>query len=408
MDKIVKKGTFGAALDIGTTDIKGCLLDISSKKELSRAKVPNEQKAFGQDVITRLYFATKKGGLKELNRRVISAVNKLLRQLAKDASIDSHQIKTIIAVGNSTMYHLILMIRPDSLARAPFSPAEKKLQKRNAGKMGICAGKGATFTFLPNISGFVGSDILASILAAGMHGDRNYNLIMDMGTNGEIALGSADKIFVTSCASGPAFEARHIRCGMGAVDGAIISAKAKDKEFCFKTVGGVPPKGISGSGLIDIISALIDKNIVDRKGNMKRKEFVIYKTHDRKIYLTQRDVREIQLAKAALASGIEVLRRKAGIEIKALKKFYITGTFGEGINKENAKNIGLIPKGIFLNRVKFLKDGALSGAKKFLLEPPCEKEINTILAKCEHVELHRYKAFEEIFARSMSLGTDSF
>lgn len=401
MYKISRKKTFGVALDIGTETVKGSLLDISSKRELARGSVPNEQKAFGQDVITRLYFATEKRGLKELNKRVISAVNRLLKRLAKDASIDVLNIKKITAVGNSTMYHLILMIRPDTLARAPFLPVEKKLQERNANEMGIDVGKNVIFRFLPNVSGFVGSDILAAILITGMHRGKKYNAIIDMGTNGEIALGSRDKIFVTSCASGPAFEARHIRCGMPARDGAIIRAKVINKQLSLETIGKCAPEGVSGSGLIDIISVLLDKNIIERSGRMKRKEFVIYKRADKKIYLIQKDIRELQLAKAALASGVEVLRRKAKIELEDLNKFFITGTFGEGIDKKNAKNIGLIPKELPLNRIKFLKDGALSGAKKILLEPARENEIDRILAKCEHVELHKDKEFEEIYAGSM-------
>lgn len=402
MQRKITQIEFGVALDIGTTDIKGSLLDTASKRELSKASVPNEQKAFGPDVVTRLYFATKKEeGLKELNRRVISAVNRLLKKLVKDASVDMREIKKIIAVGNSTMYHLMLMIKPDTLARAPFLPAEKKLQKRNARKIRLSVGKDTSFIFLPNISGFVGSDILASILATGMHKDKRYNLIMDIGTNGEIALGSKNKIFVTSCASGPAFEGRHISCGMPAREGAIIGIKIRKRGFSLKTAGNISPKGISGSGLIDLISILLNKNITSRDGRMECKEIVIYKRRDKKIFLTQKDIREVQLAKAALASGIEVLRRKAKIDIKNLKRFYITGTFGIGIDKRNAKNIGLIPKELSSGKIKFLKDGALSGAKKFLLEPSCKKEINSILAKCKHIELHRDKEFEAIFTNSM-------
>jgi uncharacterized 2Fe-2S/4Fe-4S cluster protein (DUF4445 family) len=402
MSKILAKKNFGVALDIGTTDIKGSLLDISSKKELARASVPNEQKAFGQDVITRLYFATKSGGLKELNKRAISAVNKLLSRLTEGTAVDIFDIKRIIAVGNSAMYHLMLMIRPDTLARAPFLPAEKKLQEKSANEAGIRVAKNAIFIFLPNISGFIGSDILASILLTGMHRDKKCSLIIDMGTNGEIALGSKDKIFVTSCASGPAFEARHIRCGMSARDGAIIRAELKNGKLLLRTIGDIIPKGISATGLIDIVSILIDKNIIDRKGRMKREKYIIYKGDGKKIYLTQSDIRQIQLAKAALSSGMEILKRRAEIEFKDLSRFYITGTLGGGINKANAKNIGLIPKGASINKVKFLKDGALSGAKKFLLEEAfCKNEINSILAKCEHIELHKDREFEEVFAGAM-------
>jgi len=401
MSKGPRRKDYGVALDIGTTDIKGSLLDLASKRELARASVPNEQKAFGQDVITRLYFATKGSGLKELNARVISAVNKLIRQLAKDASLDPRQIKDIVAVGNSTMYHLMLMIKPESLARAPFVPAEKELQKREAGKMGISAGEDASFTFLPNISGFVGSDTLASILASGIYRDTGANLIMDVGTNGEIALGSKKGIFVTSCASGPAFEGRHIKCGMPARDGAIIGAKAGKNGVSLKTVGSISPKGIGGSGLIDLISILLDKKIIANSGRMEQKEFVVYKKKGRSIYINQNDVRQVQLAKAALASGIEVLSRKANIRLDDIRNFYITGTFGIGINKGNAKKIGLIPKEIPAGKIRFLKDGALSGAKQYLLGGSCRKEVDAILSKCTHVELHKEVDFEALFTAAM-------
>ncbi len=401
MSETSRKKIFGVALDIGTETIKGALLDISSKKELAGGSVPNEQKAFGRDVITRLHLATKQEGLKELNKKAISAVNKLVKQLTGNASIDKRDIKKIIAVGNSTMYHLILMIKPDTLARAPFLPAEKTSQARNASEMGIDVGKDAIFKFLPNVSGFVGSDILAAILTTGLHSAKKYNLIIDIGTNGEIALGSKDRIFVASCASGPAFEGRHIRCGMPATEGAIIRAKVTNKQLSFKTVSNATPKGIGGSGLIDIISILLDKKIIDRKGRMKSKEFIIYKKAAKKIYLTQKDVREIQLAKAALSSGIEILKKRAKINLKGLDRFYITGAFGEGIDKKNAKNIGLLPEEIPLNKVTFLKDGALSGAKEILLDPSREREIDDILAKCEHVELHKDKDFEDTFAGKM-------
>ncbi len=398
-----RREDYGLALDIGTTDIKGCLVDLGSGKELSRASVPNGQKAFGQDVITRLYFATKEKGLKELNRRVISAVNRLIGRLSKDSSLDPGRIKKIAAVGNSTMYHLMLMIGPESLARAPFLPAESKLQERDAGEMGLAA-KNADFTFLPNISGFVGSDILASILASGMHKAAGMNLIMDMGTNGEIALGSGERIFVASCASGPAFEGRHIKCGMPAREGAIIGARPSKKGIALKILGDVPPKGIGGSGLIDIIAILLNNKVIADSGRMVKKEFVIYKKKGKRIYVDQNDVRQVQLAKAALASGIEVLSRKAGKALREIKSFYVTGTFGTGIDKASAKRIGLIPKEVPAGRIRFLKDGALSGAKEFLLRPSRRREIDSILSRCVHVGLHKEKDFEELFTAAMYFG----
>lgn len=356
----MKKRIFGAALDIGTTEIKGALLDMKSKKELALGSVPNEQRGFGPDVITRLQFAaTQKEGLKELNKRTISAVNKLLDKLADKASVNKKDIKKITAVGNSVMYHLIFMINPASLARAPFQPAEKKMREKNARKMGIHSAKDARFKFLPNIGGFIGSDTLAAILAAGIHKNKRYSILMDIGTNGEIVIGSKKRILVSSCASGPAFESRRIH---------------------------------SGSKVIDLISALLNKGAVDKTGKLAAGE----KTH-----LTQQDVRRIQTAKAALRAGVEVLMSKLALDIGDIHKLYVTGRFGTSINIKNAKNIGLIPLGLADKKIVFLEEGALSGAKMALLELAAEKEIYKILAKCRHVELHKDRGFQDIFAGAM-------
>ncbi len=354
------KRSLGTAIDIGTSDIKGALIDIPSKKELARTSVPNEQRSFGPDVITRLHFATiNKKGLGELNKRIISAINKLLARLAKEAAVDKSDIKKIVAVGNSAMYHLVLMLKADSLARAPFRPLSKRMRVKNAYKMGIDVAKNATLKLLPNVGGFVGSDTLASILSSGIYKDKKYSILMDIGTNGEIVIGSKKRILVSSCACGPAFESGRIR---------------------------------PGSRAIDLISALLNRGAIDKTGRLAAGE-----TMD----LRQQDVREIQVAKAALRAGIEILRSKLALDIKDIHKLYITGRFGVRINIKNAKNIGLIPSGIADERIVFLKDGALSGAKRVLLDLAAEKEIHRISAKCEHIELHRDKDFHDIFAAAM-------
>lgn len=396
----MKNRLFGAALDIGTTEIKGSLLDMKSKKELASGSVPNEQRGFGQDVITRLQFAVgRKEGLQELNKRTISAINKLLDKLAQKGSVDKKEIKKIVAVGNSVMYHIVLMIDPATLAQAPFLPAETKMQERSAAGMGIDAS--GTFKFLPNISGFVGSDTLAVILAAEIYKYSRYSLIMDIGTNGEIAMGSKDKILVASCASGPAFEGRHIRSGMPAGKGAIVGIKEAEGGLWLAVVGNGEPKGVAGSGLIDLLSMLIDKKVIDKTGRMAQKEFVMYKKAGKKISLTQEDIRQAQVAKAALSAGVEILRRKLDLAVKDINALYVTGSFGVGIDAHSAKRIGLIPAGIPDKKIYFLEEGALAGAKKVLLRPKAEKEIGAVLSKCEHVELHKDKDFQDIFAAAM-------
>ncbi len=399
----MKNRLFGVAIDIGTTEIKGSLLDSGSKKELAVGSVPNEQSGFGRDVITRLQFAAmRKEGLKELNKRTISAINKLLDKLVNSAAVNKEEIKKIVAVGNSVMYHIVLMVRPDSLARAPFLPAETKTQEKNARQMGIDIAETGTFKFLPNISGFVGSDALASILSTRIYKDEKYSVIMDVGTNGEIVVGSKNKIFAASCASGPAFEGRHISSGMPAGKGAIVGVREAKDGFWLAIIGNTAPKGIAGSGLIDLLSILVGKKVIDKTGRMAAKEFVIYKKAGKKISITQEDVRQAQVAKAALAAGIEILRKNAQADGKSINRLYVTGSFGAGIDALSAKNIGLIPRDIPDKKIYFLEDGALSGAKQVLVDPKAESEINDILAKCEHVELHKDKDFQDTFAAAIS------
>ncbi len=397
------KKIIGVALDVGTTDVKGVLVDLSARRQRAVAGAANEQRAFGQDVITRLHLAADRDGLLRLQKKVIITVNRLIAELAEKASVKRSDIRQIVAVGNTVMYHLLLMISVEKLAQAPFVPSETASQHRKARELGIDVAEGADFTFLPSISGFVGSDMLATLLSVDIHKKKSYVLLIDMGTNGELALGCRKGIFVASCASGPAFEARHISCGMPAQKGSVIRASFRKGRFIFKTIGNMPPSGISGSGLIDIVSHLLAQNRIERNGRIRNnQEVILYERGDRKISLNQKDIRQIQLAKAAFAAGIEILRRKAQIDLKEIKHLYITGTFGGGVDKRHARNIGLIPKDIPLKDISFLKDGALCGAKKVLLDSEYAKEIERIRAKCCHVALHEEKDFQEIFTAAIS------
>ncbi|MBN1872140.1 MAG: DUF4445 domain-containing protein [Candidatus Omnitrophica bacterium] len=398
MKKIGNK-RLGIALDIGTTEVKGALVDLETARDMSTSGAPNEQKAFGQDIITRLGLAMEAKGRRLLNKKVADTIDNLIKKLLNDTGCSQDAVKEIVAVGNSAMYHLLLMIKPDDLARAPFKPSESSLKEKRAEDVGIGIAKGARFRFLPNMGGFVGSDALGSILATRIHKKKNYSVIMDVGTNGELVLGSKEKIFVASCASGPAFEGRHISCGMPAIDGAITGSRIISNRMRFATVGDTEPRGVSGSGLIDVVSILVDKGIIGRDGRMKKKRFDLYEGSGKNIYITQEDIRQIQLAKAAFASGLEIMRRKANIEWNQLDTFYITGAFGRGIDKKNAKNISLIPRELNPNKILFLKEGALSGAKAFLLHSgQLTEEIDEILSICAHIELHKERDFQDIYA----------
>lgn len=388
----------GVALDIGTTTIRGSLLDLDKKERLAYSSSLNEQITLGHDIISRIKCCLEKpDGLEKLHKRVISSINYILENLLSSSREDREDIVSIAAVGNTAMYHFVLFLNPEKLAEPPYQPEHKGLAERAAGTLGIRSGKDCKFCFLPNIGGFVGSDALAVIMTTGMDIFEVPSIAVDIGTNSEVMLGSKDKIWVGSAAAGPAFEGWHITCGMRAVRGAIESVEEEGGGLKIKVIGDAPPMGISGSGLIDIIAILIKKGLIENSGSLKD-TFVIHEGK-KKIYLSQEDVRQAQLAKAAFSAGISLLRKRSK---EGVDKFFITGNFGNYINKENARILGIIPKDIDLDRVEFLKEAALKGAEAFIKnENATLDRIKSILKKTEHVSLSREDGFRDEFTRAL-------
>ncbi len=398
-----RAGAYGLALDIGTTDIKGSLVDMTAKKECAYARVPNQQKKMGQDVVTRLGAALSSSGRERLHREVIKSVNSLIAALGKERPLRQEQIVRVVCVGNTAMFHLMLKLPVESLARAPFAPAKTTVVKKQGRDTGFNVDSAAECVFLPPIAGFVGSDLLAALLSSGMYRSDRYVYIMDLGTNGEMALGKKGKIVVASCASGPALEGRHISCGKPAGEGAIVRVQEKNNTLEWVTADGSAPAGISGSGLIDLIGLLRERGIIECNGRLKGGSYTFYRKGGTELSLTQEDIRQFQLAKAAFAAGTEIIIKEAGCYFKDIEAFFITGTFGHGIEKKNARKTGLIPKEMPLRRVKMLERGALAGARMVLLDAAMEETAVKVRRMCRHVALHAHRTFEEIYARSMAL-----
>ena len=388
----------GVALDIGTTTVQGKLIDLKDKRELAYFSSLNEQLPHGHDIISRIKFCLEKpGGLEKLRDNAISSINFIIKNLLSIAKEDKEDVFFITAVGNTALYHFTLSLSPEKLMKPPYDPEYKNLVNKKAGELGIEVNQDCEFNFLPNIAGFVGSDAIAVMLAADIDISGSLILTVDLGTNGEIILGSKDKIFVTSTAAGPAFEGWHVTCGMRAVAGAIESVEEKNGRLDLKVIGGGVPKGISGSGLVDIIAVLLKRGYIDRSGSIK-KEFVLYQ-EDKKISVSQNDVREIQLAKAAFSVGVDHLRR---LSDKDVSKLVITGNFGRNLNKENAMAVGIIPKDIGLDKTEFLESGALRGAEMFVANKwATASRIKDILNKTEHVRLNLNKDFQKEFVEAM-------
>lgn len=390
--------SYGIAIDIGTTTISASLLNLATGEVKRRFSSLNGQLSYGHDVISRINHALhKKNGLKRMTKSLVASLNYALENLIGKAGIGADNIACILAVGNSAMYHFLFSLPVDSFIVPPYKPFKTEEIETEASELGIEAAGKARFKMLPNIAGFIGSDAVSVILAAGIYKSEECVLAMDIGTNGEITLGSSDGISVVSTSAGPAFESWHISCGMRPVAGAIEQAEEIDGEIKLSVIGDVEPKGISGSGLIDLISILLRRGLIDKSGKLKGKKFVVC-DNSTKIVITQKDIRETQLAKAAISVGTKFLRRKSE---KGISKAFITGTFGNYINKENAREIGLVPDDIELDKIDFLRDGALTGAEMILRDPALEKDIEEILAKTEHVSLTEDKDFREEFASAL-------
>jgi uncharacterized 2Fe-2S/4Fe-4S cluster protein (DUF4445 family) len=394
---LVANARFGIALDIGTSKLEGLLVNLSDKKVISRGTLPNSQAAFGRDVITRLGAATSsRSGIERLHKAIVDSIETLITSLIASAKIEENSVSRILCVGNSAMHHLALSIDPKLLAQSPFRPSHiNKIYRTTAGELGLKVSRDASFEFLPNLGGFVGSDALAVIVKCGIYRSSGLVAAIDLGTNGEVIIGDRKRILVASTSAGAAFEGWRISCGMPASDGAIESVALKGEKIIYKTIGSRPPQGLCGSGLIDLLKTLLEGGLLDRSGRIKNGKFRICDN----IYLTQADVREAQLAKAAVEAAFAIVRTKFGP--RRVEKVFLTGRFGNRISKANARAIGIVPGDIGLKSIAVLSHGALEGVSAILLSKRVENIALDLYNRITHVELHREAAFEEEFIRAM-------
>jgi len=386
--------------DIGTTTISGAILDRKRSTLVSTDAVLNRQAKFGEDLISRIDCALKSSSnALDLQKAVIGSVNLLLKRLLAKTSLKTKDIESAFFVSNTAVHHLFLGINTSPLITPPYRAAQKSAVVVYADRIGLKLKKNLPVTFLPNIGGFVGSDALAVIIATEIYRSRRISLAVDIGTNGEVILGNQDKILVASTAAGPAFEGRHISCGMPAIDGAIDRVSlTKRGNKSFKVIGNGPPKGICGSGLIDLAAGLLKVGIIDSSGRMLNERYNLY-GRGKQIYMTQNDVRKMQIAKAAIYASIRVLVRKYGISQKDIKKIAITGSLGNTIKPENIAAIELIP-GATKENLHFIKQGALEGLRLYLTNRSLGKKLTSILSKIRHIPLLG-KSFAEEFTSSM-------
>jgi uncharacterized 2Fe-2S/4Fe-4S cluster protein (DUF4445 family) len=413
---------YGVAFDIGTTTVVGTLLDLNDGASVAVASALNGQAGNGADVVSRINHAmAEPKQLAELQRSVLHTINIVLAELVRKSGVRSDNIYELVAVGNTTMNHLLLGINPGSLALAPYVPVLSEATTLVAAELAVAINRRGFVYFLPNIGSFVGSDTVGVILAARLHESEELQLAIDIGTNGEIVVGSRERLLACSTAAGPAFEGAEITFGMRATDGAIERVWIDD-DVRVRTIAGARPRGLCGSGLIDAVAEMRRVGVLDETGRMLSPEqarailpaalterliqtergyaFVLAGSGPRAVYMTQQDVRKLQLAKGAISAGISILLKELGIGYAGVARVLLAGAFGSYISPASARTIGLVPL-FSLSRLASIGNAASVGAKAALLSVDARREAEEIAVQVEHVELSSRPDFQEEFMAAM-------
>ncbi|WP_411679794.1 ASKHA domain-containing protein [Clostridium thailandense] len=411
---------YGLAIDVGTTTIAAYLLDMSNGKVMDVEPQINMQRIYGADVISRIDFTVEnKEGLNTLRQCIIGQVNSIIETLSARNNICKDNIYDVVIAGNTTMNHLLLGLPCKQIAMAPYISVVTKALEIKAEELGIITQ--GIVSIIPGISAYVGGDIVSGILSSGMLNSERYSLLLDLGTNGEMVLGNKSEIITCSTAAGPAFEGSNIKHGVGGIKGAICKIDlSQDKVY--ETVGGENPIGVCGSGVLDTVAQFLKHGIIDGKGKMidknelgekhkdrlmdkgKMKEFILAedKLNHKIITFTQKDVREVQLAKAAISAGIKILLKEKNIQLEDIETMYIGGGFGSYMDAESAITIGMIPKEL-KGRIRSIGNCSGAGAKMYLMSKKLRDKALEISRKANYIELSRRSDFQEYFIDSMLL-----
>ena len=416
---------WGAAIDIGTTTVSVWLVDLISGQVRAQVAEYNQQISRGEDVISRIIFASKDGGGVQMREMVLRSINDLLDKACKrikaDPPVTPQDVVKATIVGNSTMIHLLLGIPAESIRLSPFITAVNQIPPFTAEQVGLYIHPDATVDCLPGIASYVGADISAGVLSSGLDDTEKITLFMDVGTNGEIVLGSSEWLATCACSAGPAFEGAGVQHGMRATKGAIEEVWINDNtlEPSFRVIGGVKPRGLCGSGLISLLGEMFLTGVVDKGGNINSAaqtprirqgehgwEYVIAWAAEtgqgEDIFITHVDVDNLLRAKAAIYAGFTMLADSVGIPLELVEQVLIGGSFGKYINVEKAIEIGLLPD-MPWDRFQFLGNTAVRGAYLALLDRQARARVNDIAARMTYIELSADNTFYEAFTSALFL-----
>ena len=397
------EGLYHAAVDIGTTTLAAYLLN-KEGEEIAVASRLNPQTLYGADVITRAQYVLDHGS-GEMTQCIRDAVQGLLNELTFKAKLQTEQICSVVIAGNTCMHHFFLGLPVDTLVKAPYTPAMKQAAVWNASSLGFRLRPDALLYTLPNIAGFVGGDTVAGLVFTRLAEKPEWTLLLDVGTNGEIVLGRQHNLFACSTAAGPAFEGAGITCGMRGCEGAVCGAHWSVDHFELDVLGGGMARGICGSGLLDLCAELLRSGQMDEYGGLEDGEDIrLTEGSDEEgipaVILTQKDIRQLQLAKAAIAAGIDCLLLEAGIEACEIQQVFLAGAFGSLLNPDSACRIGLLPS-VLQEKVKAVGNASGAGAVSILRDPANWEYAKMLAARTHYVELAKQAAFQELFVEHM-------
>ncbi len=414
------KSTLGFAVDIGTSKIVATLVDLKTGKSLASGFIENPQMIYGEDVISRIGHAMSgPSQLRELQHAVIGGIQEAIDLALEVGGASIEEVYELVAVGNTVMHHLFLGINPRWLALAPYVPTVKRSMEFKAKDLGFGTKDHVRIHLPPIVAGFVGSDAVADLLALQIHKSDQTSLALDIGTNTEVFLADKGDVLTCSCASGPAFEGVHILHGMKAVSGAIERLKIDRKNrVSYSTIDEEKPRGICGSGVIDLVANLLRRNLVEKNGRFKsprdsnriRKregilEFLVEEeaktAMGQDIVFTQQDLRAIQLARAAIRTGWKILLKESSLVPSDLDVVYLAGAFGTFLDARNAKTMGLVPE-VDDQKILFAGNTAVSGAKIALISLREREEMDLLARETRYLELGAHPEFNEVFTGSLS------
>lgn len=413
-------GGYGAVIDIGTTTVVTALIDLASGEELGAVSRINAQKHFGLDVLTRITYEYEhpEEGVRRLQEAIVQSVNGMLDEVCREAVCEKENIREITVAANCTMMHMLLGVDARTIGRSPYKPAFLKARSLPAREIGIGAGENTMLYCLPQVSAYIGADIVAGAYVCELQKSKGNILFIDIGTNGEIVLACGGRLLCCSCAAGPALEGMNISSGMRAAEGAVEDVKITEQGIELTTIDDREPAGICGSGILAVVKELLRTGMVKKTGvfikkkrlaetdyrysmirlNGSKREFVL---HENPLLLvTQGDVRQVQLAKGAILSGFTALLKKAGITMEELDKVMIAGQFGAHLPADSLTGTGILPEAV-KDKLVYVGNSSKTGAYMALMSRTARHEMEELAEKMEYMELAETENYERIFTESM-------